>query len=78
MEKFDNMKQNMIADDELDQISGGKGLFDVFTAEFRGKAEKANTLRFDPEDEKNDFTVSTLEMRSNPLEQKKTKKTIKL
>ena len=78
MEKFDNMKQNMIADDELDQISGGKGLFDVFTAEFRGKAEKANTLRFDPEDETNDFTVSTLEMRSNPLEQKKTKKTIKL
>lgn len=78
MEKFDNMKQNMIADDELDQISGGKGLFDVFTAEFRGKAEKANTLRFDPEDEKNDFTVSTLEMKANPLEQKKTKKTIKL
>ena len=78
MEKFDNMKQNMIADDELDQISGGKGLFDVFTAEFRGKTEKANTLRFDPEDEKNDFTVSTLEMRGNPLEQKKTKKTIKL
>ena len=78
MEKFNNMKQNMIADDELDQISGGRGIIDVFTAEFRGKAEKANTLRFDPEDEKNDFTVSTLEMRSNPLEQKKTKKTIKL
>ena len=78
MEKFYNMKQNMIADDELDQISGGRGIIDVFTAEFRGKAEKANTLRFDPEDEKNDFTVSTLEMRSNPLEQKKTKKTIKL
>lgn len=78
MEKFDNMKQNMIADDELDQISGGRGIIDVFTAEFRGKAEKANTLRFDPEDEKNDFTVSTLEMRGNPLEQKKTKKTIKL
>ena len=81
MEKFDNMKQNMIADDELDQISGGKGLFDVFTAEFRGKAEKANTLRFDPEDEKNDFTVSTLDMRTNPLDQKtenKNRKTIKL
>lgn len=81
MEKFDNMKQNMIADDELDQINGGKGLFNVFTAEFRGKAEKANTLRFDPEDENNNFTVSTLEMRANltdPLEEKKTRKTVKL
>ena len=81
MEKFDNMKQNMVSDDELDQISGGKGIFDIFTAEFRGKAGKATTLDFNPEDENNNFTVSTLEMRANPLDtqEKDTKrKTVKL
>ena len=30
MEKFDNMQQNRINDDELDQISGGRNLFDIF------------------------------------------------
>ena len=81
MENFDNMKQNMVADDELDQISGGKNLFDIFTAEFRGKADKATTLEMDPNSKNNNFQVSTLEMRANPLDPKeadKTKKIVKL
>lgn len=71
MEKFDNMQQNKIADEELDQISGGKGLFDIFTAEFRGKAEKATTLEMRLDEEDKDFSVSTLEMRESPLKERK-------
>ena len=79
MEKFENMKQNMVSDDDLDQITGGKGVIDVFTTEFRGFRKKATTLELNNDD--NDFTVSTLEMRTNPLdkqEKSKGRKTIKL
>ena len=63
MEKFDNMQQNKINDDELDQISGGRNLFDIFTADFRGKVK-------DP---------PTLEMRENPLKKEKdSSKVVKL
>ena len=78
MEKIDNMQQNKIADEELDQITGGRNLMDVFTAEFRGKAGKATTLHMDPEDENNDFAVTTLEMRANPNEKKKNERIVKL
>ena len=81
MEMNNNMQQNKINDDELDQITGGRGIFDIFTTEFRGKAEKATTLEMHPEDENNHFAVSTLEMRANindPQEAKKTRKLIKL
>lgn len=78
MEKFENMQQNKVADEELDQITGGRNLMDVFTAEFRGKAGKATTLQMDPEDENNDFAVTTLEMRANPNEKKKPGKIVKL
>lgn len=81
MEKFDNMQQNKVTDEELDQITGGRGLFDIFTAEFRGKADKAVTLELDPDSKDNNFRVSTLEMRTNPMEsqeEKKTKKIVKL
>ena len=70
MEKFDNMQQNMVAEDDLDQISGGRKLFDIFTAEFRGDAKKPSTLEFHP-DEEDDFRLTTLEMRVNPLKKKK-------
>ena len=78
MEKIDNMQQNKIADEELDQITGGRNLMDVFTAEFRGKAGKATTLHMDPGDENNDFAVTTLEMRANPNEKKKNERIVKL
>ena len=68
MEKFENMQQNRIADEELNEITGGRGIRDIFTAEFWGKAGDATTLKMDPEDEKNNFSVSTLEMRSNVLD----------
>ena len=71
MEKFENMQQNKVADEELDQITGGRNLIDVFTAEFRGKAEKATTLEMNPDSEDNNFSVSTLEMRESPLKKKK-------
>ena len=78
MEKFDNMQQNMVAEDDLDQISGGRNLFDIFTAEFRGKRKKPVTLEMRPDDE-DDITLTTLEMRDNPLKKKKDEpKVIKL
>lgn len=81
MDKFENMKQNMVSDDDLDQVSGGRNLFDVFTAEFRGGKQKATTLEMNLDEEANNVTLSTLEMRANPLDQKKGnngRKTIKL
>ena len=78
VEKFDNMQQNMVAEDDLDQISGGRNLFDIFTAEFRGKRKKPVTLEMRPDDE-DDITLTTLEMRDNPLKKKKDEpKVIKL
>ncbi len=71
MENLENMQQNKVSDEELDQITGGRGLFGVFTAEFRGKAEKTTTLEMNPDREDNNFSVSTLEMRENPLKKKK-------
>lgn len=31
---MNDMPRNQVADDELDQVSGGKNFFDVFTTEF--------------------------------------------
>ena len=70
------MQQNRISDEELDQITGGRNLFEAFTTEFRGTAKKPHTLELDPEE---DLTLSTLEMRANPAEKKKeSRKIIKL
>ena len=71
MENLENMQQNKVSDEELDQITGGRGLFDIFTAEFRGKADKAVTLELDPDSKDNNFRVSTLEMRESPIKKKK-------
>ena len=81
MDKFENMKQNKVSDDDLDQVSGGRNLFDVFTAEFRGGKQNATTLEMNLDDEANNVTLSTLEMRANPLDKKTGstgRKTIKL
>ena len=76
------MKKNMVSDDKLDQISGGKAFFDVFTADLRGKAQKPVTLEMNLDEEAGiNITLSTLEMRANPMDTqstKKNRKTVKL
>ena len=71
MDKFENMQQNKMSDEELDQISGGGKLFDALTAEFRGKKKDPKNLKMflDPDGEK-DYELTTLEMRVNPLDPK--------
>lgn len=66
MEKINNMQQNKIADDDLEQVGGGK-LFDVFTAEFREVFGRNDNLN-NPENEENGslYGVNTLEMRIDP------------
>ena len=80
MEKFDKMQQNQVADEELDQISGGRNLFDIFTAEFRGEAKNPTTLemRLDSEDDNKGIGLTTLEMRTNPLEKQESVKRNKI
>lgn len=76
MEKINNMQQNKMADDELDQVSGGK-FFDVFTTEFReffGRPDHKDDPMAEEEDE-NWYGVGTLEMRIDP--KKKTKRNSK-
>ena len=78
MEKFEKMQKNMIADEDLDQITGGKGLFDIFTADFKGFKKDPVTLEM-REDEGDAFKATTLEMRANPLDQdKNNRKVVKL
>ena len=69
MDKFENMQQNKMSDEELDQVTGGGKLFDALTAEFRGKKKDPKNLKMflDPDGEK-DYEVTTLEMRVNPLD----------
>ena len=67
MEKNNNMQQNQIADDELEQVGGGK-LFDVFTMEFReffGRRDYQDDSMLSEEDDST-FGIRTLEMRVNP------------
>lgn len=72
MDKINNMQKNKVADDELEQVGGGK-FFDVFTTEFReffDRADSQNNPMAAEEDEPR-YGVSTLEMRAEP--KKKTK-----
>ena len=66
MEK-NNIQRNQIADDELEQVSGGRKLWDVLTTEFvefMGQpGMKAKTLEITDDDV---FRVDTLEMRAKP------------
>lgn len=80
MDKFENMQQNKMSDEELDQVTGGGRLFDALTAEFRGKKKDPKNLKMflDPDGEK-DYEVTTLEMRVNPLDlNNDPQKTVKL
>lgn len=72
MEKINDMQQNKIADDELEQVGGGK-LFDVFTTEFREFFDRDNHQDDPMVAEKDDcrYGVRTLEMRINPNEKNK-------
>ena len=63
MEKINNMQRNQIADDELEQVSGGRKLWDLLTMEFfeflGQPGMKAKTL----EAEDTNARINTLEMR---------------
>ena len=75
MEKNNNMQQNQIADDELEQVGGGK-LFDVFTMEFRelfGRSDDQDDSMFSEEDDST-FGIRTLEMRVDPKKKAKRNK----
>lgn len=82
MEKRNDMQHNQLADDELDQVAGGRNLFEVITTEFID-------LFNDPKDrgnfpgaaEETDFGISTLEMRIDPnkkRDSRNSRKSIKL
>lgn len=79
MEKMNEMQHNQVADDELDQVAGGRNLFKVLTTEFLelfdGPAKKDNSLGTL---NGNNIGVSTLEMRVDPMEQQEPRKSVKL
>ena len=79
MEKMNEMQHNQIADDELEQVAGGKNLFKILTTEFLELFDEAD----DKDNSRgvrrgNNIGVSTLEMRVNPMEQQETRKSVKL
>ena len=57
---------NKVADDDLEQVGGGK-LFDVFTTEFREFFDRTDNQNNPTEPENESlYGVNTLEMRINP------------
>ena len=68
MENINDMQKKKVADDELDQVTGGRKLFGLFNAAF---FEPKN--QDDPKNvaDDSDFGVSTLEMRANPMKKEK-------
>ena len=81
MEKTHDMHRNQIADEELDQISGGRNLWDVFTAEFNDRfgKPKAQKLPLEEADTSSLLDARTLEMRATDHEkQENFPKVIKL
>ena len=72
MEKIDNKQQNKLADDDLEQVGGGK-FFDVFTTEFReffGISDNPDDT-VEEKEEDSHYGVRTLEMRVDPMKRKK-------
>ena len=63
---MNNMQRNQIADDELEQVNGGRKLWDVVTTEFveflGQPGMKAKTL----EAKDNQAEINTLDMRAKP------------
>lgn len=74
MEKVNDMQQKKVNDDELDQVTGGRNIFKVFTTEFF-KPKNQDISRQTQDD---NFGISTLEMRSNPMKKQETEKSVKL
>lgn len=82
MDKMKDMQHNQIADDQLEQVAGGRNLFEVITTEFtelfnepQSRKNGQNTA------DDNNIGISTLEMRVDPLKKrdaKDSRKTIKL
>ena len=83
MEKNMDMQQKKMTDDELEQVSGGRSLWGVFTTEFVEMFDgpEAKKLPFAQTEDENLVGTQTLEMRVNPLqdkERKNSRKVVKL
>ena len=77
-----DLKNQQVDDSELDEVSGGKKLWDVFTTEFTEFFDKPKRRRglLEEEDEEL-WGASTLEMRVNPgqrQDDRDSRKTMKL
>lgn len=70
MENNKDMQKNQVNDDELEDINGGRKLWDLFTAEFTEFFDKPRKRGLSPEDpdENGRWGTSTLEMRVNAQE----------
>ena len=71
MEKLDDMQQKKAIDDELDQVHGGRNIFNIFTTEFF--TPKHLDPFQEPRADSGSFGVSTLEMRAKPMKKRDTK-----
>ena len=81
MDKIRDMQPKQMADDELEQINGGRKLWDVFTAEFRDFFGKptAQKLPMEEADKNGLLHASTLDMRVTDYQKEEpSKKTMKL
>lgn len=69
-----------VADAELEQVSGGGKLWDLFTAEFieRFGDPKRRAITLEEEEEARRYGITTLEMRANPKQKRETEDSQKI
>lgn len=74
-----DMEKNKMNEADLEQISGGKSLWDVFTAEFKTfEAPRKKGFTLEEKEDEELLGVHTLEMRDNVMKKKDSKKVVKL
>ena len=74
-----DMEENKMNAADLEQISGGKSLWDIFTAEFKTFEDpRKRGLTLEEKEDEDLFGVHTLEMRDNVMKKKDSKKVVKL
>ena len=80
MDKIQDMENKQMTDAELEQVDGGRSLFDAVKARFFDSEDEitAQNLIMHKDKDEAGFTVNTMEMRVDPKKKKKGSRTIRL
>ena len=79
MKNNNDMEKKKMSEADLEEISGGKNLWDIFTAEFKTFEDpRKKGLTLEQKEDEALLGVHTLEMKDNVMKKKDSKKVVKL